>query len=555
MKKKLSLLLMSSLSLLIYGCSNDKNSTLNDTNTSTNSSISTEISGITESNIDSDDKDSSYDASKASSVLISDTTSITNDGTYILTGTYTEKVVTVDTDGIVKLVLSSFDVTNTTFAPIYIKSADHVYIVLEGTNSLKVTDAFAPIDDNNVDGVIYSKDDLTIQGNGKLNIESSKHGIVAKDDFIITGGEINISASNHGIDVNDSVNLSSTTLNITSIKDGIHVENEDDTTKGYLYMESGIVTINSGYDGIDSSSIVQIDDGTVNITSGGGSNATSSTNSTKGIKANSNIVIIDGDIDINSLDDSIHSNGSIEIKGGDLDLASGDDGVHADTSLIINGGDINISKSYEGLEGQNITINDGNISVISSDDGLNAAGGNDSSSIGGRPGQNSFNSTSDAYININGGTLYVNATGDGIDSNGNLTVTGGYTLVEGPTSAGDGPLDYDGTGTINGGTFIAIGSSGMAMNFSTATQGSILLNTSSTQSKGTKIILSSSSEEIINITSSKTFQSVLVSSPKLETGNTYTLKIGSTSNSINLSTYIYGSNTGGGFNPGGGKRP
>lgn len=497
---------------------------------------------------------SSANVSSSSITVSNNLITINAEGTYMIKGNSTNQSIIVNTaNEKVKLVLSDVTMINDNFAALYIKNADKVFIILEGNNTLSVMNDFVTIDENSVDGTIFAKDDITIQGDGNLILNSSKHGIVGKDDIKITGGTITISAVSHGIQANDSVRISDANLNINAGKDGIQVENTDDETKGYVYFESGFAEIIAGYDGIDASSTVQITNGVLNITSGGGSNKTvSSTNSTKGIKAQKDILITDGSITIDSSDDSIHSNGSIEITGGIFTLSSNDDGIHADSSLIISNGSITITKSYEGLEAQNVNISGGKIAIKASDDGINAAGGNDNSSIGGRPGQNSFNTNINAFITISGGEIYVNSEGDGIDSNGNLTISGGLTIVEGPTNNGNGALDYDGTGTVTGGTLIAIGSSGMAMNFSSATQGSILLNINS-QKAGTTISLNDSNgNEILSMTATKAYSSVLITSESLIQGNSYNITAGSSTNTVILTTLIYGKGSSmGGGQPGG----
>ncbi|MGM9683763.1 MAG: carbohydrate-binding domain-containing protein [Eubacteriales bacterium] len=518
------------------------------------------------------DRDASYDEAEAVTIRLSGNTAsfdssavsvsdgfvtVKSAGTYILEGSATEQTVVVDAENEkVRLVLSDVSVVNSDFAALYIKNADKVFIILEGSNTLSVTGEFAVKDDNSVDGVIFAKDDITIQGYGSLVINSSsKHGIVGKDDIKITGGEINVSAEAHGIEANDSVRMADADLSVTSGKDAIHVENTDDASKGYFYFESGRATLSAGGDGTDASGTLQIIGGEFGITAGGGSgNKLSSSQSTKGIKSQGDMLIAGGTVTVNSSDDCIHSGGSIEISGGTLTLSSGDDGVHADTSLMLSGGTVDVMKSYEGLEAQNIKISGGNISVNASDDGINAAGGNDLSSIGGRPGQNSFNTGADCFIAISGGEIYVSASGDGIDANGSISVSGGTTVVEGPVDSGNGPLDYDGAAEITGGTFAAIGSSGMAMNFSSATQGSILLNVG-TQSAGTQITLSDGDgNTVFSMTTSKAYSSVLISSPELVVDASYTLVAGSASNTVTLSSLVYGSGSGmggGGGKPGG----
>ena len=243
----------------------------------------------------------------------------------------------------------------------------------------------------------------------------------------------------------------------------------------------------------------------------------------KGIKADELLTIESGTYVITAEDDTVHSNDSVAISGGTLTLASGDDGVHADGDLTISGGKIDITKSYEGLEGQNITISGGDISVVASDDGVNVAGGNDESGGGGQDGGmwrgGPMGQATDGTLTISGGTIYVNAGGDGLDSNGSVKISGGTTYVDGPTNNGDGALDYDGSMEITGGTLIAVGSSGMAMNASTATQPSVLMNLSSSYTGEFTF-------GNIKFKPAKAYQSVMISSPELKVGESYDLVIG-----------------------------
>lgn len=178
--------------------------------------------------------------------------------------------------------------------------------------------------------------------------------------------------------------------------------------------------------------------------------------SCKGIKAQNVISIFGGDITIKSHDDAIHASGNVVlenletslgnvlISGGNISIYSDDDGVHADNEVTISGGLVNITKSYEGVEGNIITFNGGVTQIVSSDDGINAT---------------EFNAT--PYIYFKGGVIYLDASGDGIDSNGSIEMNGGYVIAQGPSSSGNGVLDYDKTFTATGGYLLAIGKSGM----------------------------------------------------------------------------------------------
>lgn len=542
---------------------------------------------------------------------------ITSGGTYIISGMLPEGQLVVDADDEkVQLVLDNADITCATSAAIYVKSAGKTFITLaEGSENIIMNTAeFEAIDDNNIDAVIFSKDDLTLNGSGILTINSENgHGIVSKDDLKITGGTYNITAASHALSGKDSVRIAEGTFNLVSGKDGIHSENADDSSKGYVYIAGGEFTIDSTGDGIDASNIVQIDDGTFDITAGGGAgnstkthednmmggsgggngpqmgeapsgeapsgeapdgnapsekpsgeapqggsgnNSSDNSNSdretppekpdsntdqaagTKGIKADGRLYINGGTFTINSADDSVHSNSAVTINDGTYTLATGDDGVHSGEALEINGGTITISESYEGLEGLTVTINDGDIDITSSDDGINAAGGTEEMGFG-RMGNDSTEDTStdEMWMEINGGYIHVLAGGDGIDSNGDITVNGGEVYIDGPSDNGNSAIDYGDRSAcyVNGGTVVAIGSSGMAEDISDDSDQQVMLVKLDSQKEAGEVILTDSDgNEIITYTALKVYDCVIISTKDLEAGQTYTLTTSGTQTNVDL---------------------
>lgn len=432
----------------------------------------------------------------------------------------------------------------------------------DGTeNTLANGGSFEAIDDNNIDAALFSKQDLTLNGSGSLIINSpAGHGIVCKDDLVFTGGTYTVNSASHGLDVNDSVRIAEADLTIDAGKDAIHCENTDDTSKGFIYIESGSIQAEAEGDGIAAGAYLQIKGGTIELLVGGGSEngsksssgnyggfmgggkyGQSSSNaseeesiSMKGMKAVGNILINGGSFTIDSADDSIHSDTSVTISGGSFALASGDDAIHAEEKLTVASGNIGISESYEGLEALDIVIEGGDIKLTASDDGLNAAGGTDSSgTTGGRDGMfggmGGGMSSGNGSILISGGSLYINASGDGIDANGTLEISGGYTVVTGPTQGDTATLDYDKSGVITGGTFIGTGAAGMAQTFSDSEQGVVAVSVGS-QSAGTQITLKDKDGNmIIEYAPELPFAVVILSSPELVSGETYSITVGSQS--------------------------
>ena len=507
-------------------------------------------------------------------VINGQTVTITAEGTYIFSGTLSEGQIVVDADNAkVQIVFDNVDITCASSAAVYVKSAEKVFVTLaEGSqNTLRNTDEYVAIDDNNIDAVIFAKSDLTLNGTGSLTIVSAEgHGIVSKDDLKITGGTYDITAAGHALSGKDSVRIADGTFILTAEKDGIHAENADDEEKGYIYIADGDFTITSDGDGMDASNIVQIEDGTFDITAGGGAansqkthesdmpgggmsqnierpegesmpqmgekpdgesmpqmgekpdgenmpqdtTTDESSTSTKGIKAGGGMYLNGGTYQIDSADDSIHSNANITIADGTYTLATGDDGVHADDALTVNGGTITVTESYEGLEGLTVTINDGTIDITARDDGINTAG---------------------EKMELNGGYIHILAGGDGVDSNGDLTINGGEIYIDGPSDNGNSAIDYGDRSSayVNGGMLVAIGSSGMAEGMSDSSKQKVLMVKLGEQMEAGDVELTDNEGNVIvSYTALKSYDCVIISTAEVESGATYTLTTSGTTTEV-----------------------
>ena len=477
---------------------------------------------------------------------------IASSGRYIVTGELTDGSLIVDAHNNSKvwILLSGVSLTCRSDAAIRIDQADKVFLTLaEGTENV-VTSGETYSEEalsDNTGGAIFSHDDLTVNGSGSLTVSAScKHGIDANDDLVITGGTVVIEAPADGIHASDSLRICSADLTINAGDDGLSTGEEN----APLYMESGSVSITAGGDGI-------------------------------------------------------HSAGDITLAGGSLVISAGDDGIHSDTSFLITDGSVVINESYEGIEALTIDQQGGDISIVSSDDGFNANGGSS-----GQPGMGGFgggrggsrqdasgeqgagempesppeaditdteasaeSSASDTWIHISGGSLTIlNGTGrdaDGLDSNGDVLISGGTVRISLIGSGGNSAIDYNSEGgascLITGGTVIACGASSMAEAFDeSSAQCAVLLSLSQETEAGSLFdLLSEDGTSLLSWEVPYSFTSVSFSCPEMEKGGSYTVRAGDQEESVTLTamstsagtagTGVSSGGMAGGFRGGGGR--
>lgn len=467
------------------------------------------------------------------------TVTITEAGTYVLSGTLTDGQIIIDAgdEDDVRLVLENASITCTTTAPIYAKNADKVIISLPENTESTVTDTVTGTDGNDaLTAAIFAKCDLSVNGTGTLNVNANANdGITSEDKLKITGGVLNITSADDGLVGKDAVLIKDGTVHITASGNGIK-STKSEADKGYVYIGGGTVNITAEQDGIQAETSVLISAGEVKVTTGGGSangeqktgnamfggaqsTTTDETLSAKGIKAEAALDITGGTVTVDSADDSLHSNDSMTVSGAGITVKSGDDGLHADNTLTIEDGTIVVEESCEGLEAIDLTINGGTIDVTASDDGLNAAG----SSVDG-----GFGTAGADTLTVNGGTLTVNASGDGLDSNGALTINSGTVYVSGPTGDGNGTFDCDGVFTINGGVVLGTGSSGMLKNPTTDSKQNTI-SVSCTGSAGDTVeVKGADGNTLVSAVAPKNFTNVMFSTPDITEGETYTVYVNGT---------------------------
>lgn len=391
--------------------------------------------------------------------------SITAAGAYVFSGDCDNGSITVK-KGVagVTIVLNGLTLTNDDSAAITLnKTAEASLIAAAGTTNT-VADT-AGSNDENAAVKVKSGASLSIGGTGTLTVDgNAKNGIKGAADAVITvaEGKLNINAANDGLSCDDELNITGGTLSITAGGDAVKAspdtddtENPDTTSLGNVTISGGTLTLNATEDGIQADGDLTISGGTFHVKTNGGHTTTLTDDSAscKGFKAGGALTVTGGTLTVDSADDALHAGTDVTISGGTLTLAAGDDGVHADNDLVIgtkgasstSTSRINITASYEGLEGTTVTVYSGDIDVAASDDGVNAA----SSTLGER---------SDKYaISIAGGDLYIDAGSDGLDSNNDISMTGGKVEVYGADAMMDAAIDYDGTFTLSGGTLFGAG--------------------------------------------------------------------------------------------------
>ncbi|SCN24399.1 hypothetical protein N3C_1792 [Clostridium sp. N3C] len=567
---------------------------------------------------------------------------ITAGGSYVISGKLSNGQIVVDTDDTVRLILNGVEINCSDNAAIYVKNAKKTIISLEeGTENI-ISDGSQYIlkdeDSDEPTAAIFSKDDIIINGSGKLIVKANyKDGITSKDDLKITGGNIEITSVDDGIIGKDLLAVKYGTITIDADGDALKASNDKDASKGNIVIENGTFTLKAEKDGMQAETAVLIGDGSFDITSGGGSanapektsddmgmpmgggqmgtpptgggmqkpmedqngqgmdkptgdqmtappeissgdqnitppqqqrrdpqgqigtetsngnsNSTSTeevkTESTKAIKAGSDVGIAGGTFKIDSVDDAIHSNNNIAIEGGDITLASGDDGIHGEKTLAIKGGKITITKSYEGIEGDAIIISDGEINITATDDGINASGDEESSTTdqtGNQkrgPGMTMGNST----LSINGGYISITAGVDGLDANGTIYMTNGTVIISASNGGkGNGGIDYDRSFELTGGLLVSSGGTQTPSNSSS--QYSLIMCYSEMQKAGTLVsLVDDSGKAIATFAPTNDYQTVVISSPELKKASTYTLYSGGKSTGTEkCGLYIGGTYEGG----------
>lgn len=497
---------------------------------------------------------------------------ITAGGDYIIRGSLSSGrlIVEVGKDEKVRLCLDGVSITSES-APIEMISADKVLILLCEGSENTITDNGSGYVDSDDDtsaendenarptAAIYSKCALTIGGKGTLVVNASYHdGIRSKKTLKIVGGNLSVGSVGTAVKGSNGVAIADGKIELTADENCIRTSEEEDTTKGYVYIKGGTLELSAKKHGISASRYVIVEGGEIDITTTGTEVDSDSNDSSgggmwgrpggfgnegsglakiksKGIKADVSVSVSGGSININSTGHAISSGGAVSISGDDTKLtlyakcsspSANSKGIKADGDLLVSGGSVNVKYSYEGLESKGgvINISGGSVGVYSTDDGFNA-------------------SSNDGSIVIGGGNIFVNASGDGFDSNGNIYFTGGTTLIAGPTTSADGALDCGDNRNyiaVSGGTLIAYGAAGMAEAPTAEYSTQCSISTNITITEGSLCALTDSDgNAVCAFVAAESAQNVVISSPDIQIGSNYSLVSGGTLDGASDTDKIY----------------
>ena len=470
-----------------------------------------------------------YTQGSAEGVTISgNDITITQAGTYVLSGTLTDGCVFVNISKEEKcqIVLNGVSISNSDGPCIYVMSADKTFITLAEDTQNTLTDGsdYVLDEDEEPTATIFSKDDLTLNGSGALTITGNyRHAVRSKDDLVITGGTYVINAVENALSGKDCLKICGGTFDITCGEDALKSTNDSEEGRGFVAIDGGDFTISAGDDAVHAETLMRITNGTVNI-----------------------LTCYEG-----------YEGAVVRIDGGTTSIVATDDGINAASG-----------SSTEGTDGPSVMAGDATNGAAAGAGGAGDMGGagaapvgetpsGDMNASGGADGAQAMGSAPDAggmagdaaaagdqgavmadsslKIIITGGTTYVSAAGDGLDSNGTVEISGGVLIVEGPTSSDDGFFDYDGTATITGGTVLMVGSAGMAQNFSSGTQAFAMQSISGNAGQ-TVSLLDAQGNEVASFVATKSFQVVLASANGTAEGDTLVVKVGDTETELTAST-------------------
>ncbi|MEU9912265.1 carbohydrate-binding domain-containing protein [Streptomyces sp. NPDC051001] len=447
---------------------------------------------------------------------------LTEGGTYRLSGKLSDGQVLVNAPGQkVTLILDGVDISSSSGAAIAATEAEELVVVLADGSENTLSDADSYEKGADADAALFSAGDLTVGGAGSLTVHGNGNdGIVSKDGLVIVSGTVTVEAADDGVRGKDYLVVRGGSVKVSARGDGLKSDNTEDTKAGYIAVSAGTVQVTAAGDGVDAATDLVVTGGTLDVTA-----QATDDSSAHGLKSGVITVLEQGTVQVDASADGLHSDAAVHLGGAKVTVAAGDDGVHAEGDLVISAGTVAITRSNEGLEGKDITVAGGSTKVTSGDDGVNASGSTASSEDqgGGPGGGGGGESVGDFSLNVTGGTLVIDADGDGFDSNGTAEITGGTLVVNGPEAGGNGALDVNGSFTVSGGVLLAAGSAGMAVAPDEESgQGWLSATLDSAVAAGTTLhVVDSDGKVVASYVTEKAIQNVVYSSSALESGSEY----------------------------------
>lgn len=477
------------------------------------------------------DRDASYDEAAATKIALTgqgatvsgegaavegSTVIITAAGTYVVSGELTAGSLTVnagDADK-VQIVLSGASIRNEAGPALNIQQADKVFVTLAAGSQNTLADGASYTlaeGEDEPNAALYSKADLTINGTGALTVEGNyRHGVNSRDDLVVTGGTLTVTAKEDGLRGKDCVKVADGSFAITAGGDGVKSNNDEDPTRGFVSIDGGTFAVEAGDEGFQAATYLRL---------------------------------AGGDAQIKAADHALRSDVEAAMSGGTYVVEAGGKGMNPETKFTMDGGTFTVAGCEEGIEAQEVIVNDGELNITASDDGINAAVAERSDETA--EAAVAANASEDCLIQINGGMVTVDAGGDGLDSNGYVEVNGGVVLASGSAGGGDSALDYEYGAKITGGAVILAGATGMAETFTEGTQPFAMV--AAEGAAGTNLAVTDEAGTVlVSYTVPKAFQCAVVSAPGLTEGATGKVIVGGTVTGADSAGYATGAAVEGG---------
>jgi hypothetical protein len=557
MNKLLTFIYSIVITAILYGC---ESGYLQGNNTA-NEPPSEEICEEENYKIKEDDDDYIWNSSEAVDIQLNgnsisaDTThvkiqgataTIISSGTYRISGTLTDGKIVVKTEDKedIKLVFDNAHITCSKFSPLFIADAKKVIVILTDGSENSLTDGavYDTSIDDEPNGTLYSKADLSIFGLGELTIRANYgDGIVGKDGIIIKSGSLNINAVDDAIRGKDYLYVFNGNLEINAGGDALKSTHEKDTTKGFICIENGVFSINCGGDALSAVTDMYVANGNFSLVTGGGSdNNAPESSSVKGVKGLQKIKIAGGNFTIDASENALYTEGKLDIWGGIVLIQSNSVGIRAVQGVNLKNTDIHILKSSEGIESAFIAVEESILRINSIDDCINSTKGI------------ATESSDNSCLTINSGYIYISTeTGDAIDANGNIIINGGTVVTHGSSQASEVGVDYNGTCEISGGFFVVSGncSNQTQAPSKSSTQYSVLIKFNSICPANSIIhVEDSNGDNVLTFAPERNFQSIILSSSELKLNETYSIYTGGNcSGESTDGVYKGGNYTGGAF--------